>query len=97
MNFRTPCRYCPQYDGLIGQMTGYELLTMFARLRGVPESHVAGTVQEMVELMDLTQHASRPCGSYSGGNKRKISTAVALIGDPYVSLLSLMNTLPSCF
>jgi ABC-type multidrug transport system ATPase subunit len=35
----------------------------------------------------LQKFAHKPCGSYSGGNKRKLSLAIALIGDPPVVLL----------
>lgn len=35
----------------------------------------------------LTEYADRPCGTYSGGNKRKLSTAMAFIGEPPVVFL----------
>lgn len=33
--------YCPQFDALIDELTGKEQLTLYARLRGVPENEVA--------------------------------------------------------
>ncbi|KAK3103182.1 hypothetical protein FSP39_017082 [Pinctada imbricata] len=74
--------YCPQFDGLIEQMTGREILYMFARLRGVQEAMIKSTVDALVKALMLEKHADRECGTYSGGNKRKLSTAMALIGDP---------------
>lgn len=35
----------------------------------------------------LKEYADRPCGTYSGGNKRKLSTAMAFIGEPPVVFL----------
>lgn len=37
--------------------------------------------------MHLAGHADRTAGTYSGGNKRKLSTAIALVGNPSVILL----------
>ncbi|CAG2240533.1 ABCA3 [Mytilus edulis] len=71
--------YCPQFDALIDQMTGRETLTMFARLRGVSESQVKNVVVDLLDIMMLRQYADKECGTYSGGNKRKLSTAIALL------------------
>ncbi|XP_065175068.1 phospholipid-transporting ATPase ABCA3-like [Sycon ciliatum] len=84
--------YCPQVNGLIDLLTGRELLTMFARLRGVPERLIPGAVQKLIESLLLQKHADRPCGTYSGGNKRKLCTAIALVGDPPVVYLDEPTT-----
>ncbi|ESO85211.1 hypothetical protein LOTGIDRAFT_221435 [Lottia gigantea] len=79
--------YCPQFDALIDQMTGRETLYMYGRLRGVPGSHLKGVVNSLIDIMMLRKHADKKTGVYSGGNKRKLSTALALIGDPSFILL----------
>eukprot|EP00051_Salpingoeca_urceolata_P022285 m.359766 g.359766 ORF g.359766 m.359766 type:complete len:1971 (+) comp19951_c3_seq13:616-6528(+) len=84
--------YCPQFDALIGQLTGREMLTLYARLRGVQERDIAGLVQNLVERLDLVKYADRQCYSYSGGNKRKLSTAIALIGNPVIVFLDEPTT-----
>ncbi|XP_076108921.1 phospholipid-transporting ATPase ABCA3-like isoform X1 [Mytilus galloprovincialis] len=84
--------YCPQFDALIDQMTGRETLTMFARLRGVSESQVKNVVVDLLDIMMLRQYADKECGTYSGGNKRKLSTAIALIGDPQFVFLDEPTT-----
>jgi ATP-binding cassette subfamily A (ABC1) protein 3 len=38
-------------------------------------------------LIGLQEYENRQCGTYSGGNKRKLSTAMALIGDPPIIFL----------
>eukprot|EP00981_Chlorochromonas_danica_P000854 scaffold204_cov208-Ochromonas_danica.AAC.1 len=79
--------YCPQVDPLLDLMTGYETLRFFGRIRGIKEEILERRVQALVRQTGLLPHAHRPCGTYSGGNKRKLSLAVALIGDPKVLLL----------
>ncbi|XP_068200893.1 phospholipid-transporting ATPase ABCA3-like isoform X1 [Palaemon carinicauda] len=79
--------YCPQFDALLDQMTGRETLRMFARLRGVPEKQIDEVISSLAEQLLVTQHLENLCGNYSGGNKRKLSTGVALVGDPPLVLL----------
>lgn len=74
--------YCPQFDALIDQMTGEETLYMYARLRGIENSQIPNVVQNLIDTMMLRKHAVKQAGVYSGGNKRKLSTAISLIGDP---------------
>lgn len=84
--------YCPQFDALIGQLTGREMLQLYARLRGVSEEDLPELVQALIERLDLVKYADRQCYSYSGGNKRKLSTAVALIGNPPIVFLDEPTT-----
>uniref|UniRef100_A0A8C2XKY0 P-type phospholipid transporter n=1 Tax=Cyclopterus lumpus TaxID=8103 RepID=A0A8C2XKY0_CYCLU len=81
--------YCPQFDALSDLLTGREHLELYARLRGVPEESVA---QWGVKKLGLTQYAEREAGGYSGGNKRKLSTAISLIGAPPVIFLDEPTT-----
>ena len=41
----------------------------------------------MINALGLQRYAKKRCGTYSGGNKRKVSTAIALIGNPDVIFL----------
>jgi ATP-binding cassette subfamily A (ABC1) protein 3 len=94
-NLRTAQRrmgYCPQFDALIDLLTGEETLYMFARLRGVKSFLIPPIVNSLIELMSLQKHAKKPIYAYSGGNKRKLSAAVALIGDPSIILLDEPTT-----
>lgn len=52
------------------------------RLRPAPQTASLGLAR-----LGLPQYADRPAGTYSGGNKRKLATAVALVGDPAVVFL----------
>ena len=74
--------YCPQFDSIIDVMTGREMLELFARLRGMRPSEIPGEVNYWLEEIGITQYADRKCGTYSGGNKRKLNVAQALVADP---------------
>ncbi|MPC11282.1 ATP-binding cassette sub-family A member 3 [Portunus trituberculatus] len=74
--------YCPQFDAVLGELTGEETLMLLGRLRGISDISLPHSVSELIFLVGLTECAKRPSSTYSGGNKRKLSTAMALIGDP---------------
>ncbi|KAG8175444.1 hypothetical protein JTE90_026867 [Oedothorax gibbosus] len=84
--------YCPQFDALIDQLTGRETLTLFARLRGIPERLIAGQVSSLSELLTFNKHIDKQVKDYSGGSKRKLSTAIALVGNPPVIFLDEPTT-----
>ncbi|XP_047666267.1 phospholipid-transporting ATPase ABCA1 isoform X2 [Tachysurus fulvidraco] len=84
--------YCPQFDAINDLLTGREHLEFYARLRGVPEPHVAKVSQWGVKKLGLSQYAEQEAGGYSGGNKRKLSTAISLIGAPPVVFLDEPTT-----
>ncbi|KAF7656308.1 hypothetical protein LDENG_00043690 [Lucifuga dentata] len=84
--------YCPQFDAISDLLTGQEHLELYARLRGVPEESVTKVAQWGVKKLGLTQYAERQAGDYSGGNKRKLSTAISLIGAPPVIFLDEPTT-----
>lgn len=79
--------YCPQVDPLLDLMNGYETLWFFGRIRGIPIDILDARIKKLIKQVGLQRFALKPCGTYSGGNKRKLSLAVALIGDPKVLLL----------
>ncbi|XP_033630935.1 ATP-binding cassette sub-family A member 3-like [Asterias rubens] len=84
--------YCPQFDALIDQMTGRETLTMYGRLRGVPEAYIPDEVNRLLKILTIDPHADKLTKTYSGGNKRKLSTAIALMGDPPIIFLDEPTT-----
>ncbi|XP_056379091.1 retinal-specific phospholipid-transporting ATPase ABCA4 isoform X2 [Hyla sarda] len=84
--------YCPQFDAIDELLTGREHLQLYARLRGVPEEEVNMVAEWGIEKLGLKRYADQSAGTYSGGNKRKLSTAIALIGCPPVVLLDEPTT-----
>ncbi|XP_045141009.1 phospholipid-transporting ATPase ABCA3-like [Echinops telfairi] len=84
---RSRIGYCPQSDPLLNYMTGRELLIMYARLWGVPEPDIYVYVQVFLHSMHLEMKADSYIYTYSGGNKRRLSTVIALMGRPSVIFL----------
>ncbi|XP_037509948.2 phospholipid-transporting ATPase ABCA3-like [Rhipicephalus sanguineus] len=79
--------YCPQNNGLLEKLTAFEHLRLFAGLRGIHDNLVEEAVQTAVQFIDVEKHANKPCGTYSGGNKRKLSIGLAMLGNPRVIFL----------
>lgn len=75
---------CPQFDAM-DQLNVREHLLFYARVRGVVEPRQR--VEALIKGVGLTQFANRMAEKLSGGNKRKLSLAIALVGDPRVVLL----------
>lgn len=67
------------------QMTVYEHLVFYARVRGVPD--VKHNVEAVIKAVGLQLFTARMAAKLSGGNKRKLSLGIALIGNPTVVLL----------
>ncbi|XP_077492875.1 phospholipid-transporting ATPase ABCA3-like isoform X2 [Amblyomma americanum] len=85
--FQSKIGYCPQFDAQIDKLTGRETLELFALIRGVPVHRVPSVVTYMINLADLQAHADKTTEAYSGGSRRKLSIAMALIGNPPVVFL----------
>jgi ATP-binding cassette subfamily A (ABC1) protein 3 len=75
---------CPQFDAM-DTLTVTEHLDFYARIRGVPDP--AHNVKEVMRAVGLQTYANRMAQKLSGGNKRKLSLGIALMGNPSVLLL----------
>uniref|UniRef100_A0A8C1B8P0 P-type phospholipid transporter n=1 Tax=Cyprinus carpio carpio TaxID=630221 RepID=A0A8C1B8P0_CYPCA len=84
--------FCPQFDAIDDLLTGREHLHLYARLRGVPESEISRVAEWGIQKLGLFEYAGCTAGTYSGGNKRKLSTAIAMIGCPALLLLDEPTT-----
>eukprot|EP01017_Pseudomicrothorax_dubius_P046657 TRINITY_DN8255_c0_g2_i3.p1 TRINITY_DN8255_c0_g2~~TRINITY_DN8255_c0_g2_i3.p1 ORF type:complete len:1028 (+),score=239.16 TRINITY_DN8255_c0_g2_i3:182-3265(+) len=79
--------YCPQFDALLPNLTSKEHLYIYAAIKGIPAKYRDRVVQQKIAEMDLKNFENVPAGTYSGGNKRKLSVALAMIGNPPIILL----------
>ncbi|XP_070027820.1 ABC transporter A family member 1 isoform X2 [Nicotiana sylvestris] len=84
--------YCPQFDALLEFLTVQEHLELYARIKGVPEYELEDVVMQKLLEFDLMKHANKPSFALSGGNKRKLSVAIAMIGDPPIVILDEPST-----
>ncbi|SJX63695.1 related to ATP-binding cassette, sub-family A [Sporisorium reilianum f. sp. reilianum] len=82
----------PQFDGLDPLLTVREHLRTYARVKGVRATQRADNVAAVMHLTNLTQYAERRAGALSGGNMRKLSLAIALLGNPAVLLLDELSS-----
>eukprot|EP00742_Colponemidia_sp_Colp-10_P005314 GILJ01005677.1.p1 GENE.GILJ01005677.1~~GILJ01005677.1.p1 ORF type:complete len:1586 (+),score=373.31 GILJ01005677.1:210-4760(+) len=77
--------YCPQFDAIMDLLTPAEHLRLFAALRGVDETEEV--VDALIKSCALEKYRDIPAGQLSGGNKRKLSVAMSLIGGPSIVFL----------
>ncbi|XP_037671050.1 ATP-binding cassette sub-family A member 3-like [Choloepus didactylus] len=89
---RSQIGYCPQFDALLEHMTAREIMVMYARLWGIPEAKISSHVNHLLSSLNLEASADKLVYTYSGGVKRRLSTAVALMGKPSVIFLDEPST-----
>jgi ATP-binding cassette, subfamily A (ABC1), member 3 len=80
---------CPQFDAF-DALTVREHLTIYARLKGI--STVRADVDLILAKVGLPEYAEQLAAKLSGGNKRKLSLAIALLGESPQSYLSLVSS-----
>ena len=79
--------YCPQGDALSDLLTPRETLKLYAHLRGIKQPFDQTIVNALIYNLNLDRWADKPTKTLSGGNKRKLSIAVALVGNPAIVFL----------
>lgn len=79
---------CPQFDtGLWELLSGREHLHLFGSIKGIPASAIASEAARLLEDVKLTEAGDITAGAYSGGMRRRLSVALALLGNPKVRCL----------
>ncbi|XP_074649468.1 uncharacterized protein LOC141904723 isoform X2 [Tubulanus polymorphus] len=79
--------YCPQFDALDLQMTGLEILNFYGTLKGIKSKELKQSVDDIVKVLELQDYLDMVISQYSGGTKRRLSIAVALLGKPTLIML----------
>eukprot|EP01018_Ginkgo_biloba_P024056 Gb_37633 [translate_table: standard] len=83
---------CPQFDILWDALSAQEHLFLFASIKGIPMPAIKPDAQNLLSQVKLSEAANFRAGSYSGGMKRRLSVAIALIGDPKLVFLDEPTT-----
>jgi ABC-2 type transport system ATP-binding protein len=81
-----------QYAAVDENLTGFENLDMVGRLYHLGARASRGRAQELIELFDLTEAQNRPVKGFSGGMRRRIDLAGALVTRPRVLFLDEPTT-----
>ncbi len=81
-----------QYAAVDENLTGLENLTMVGRLYGAGRASAKTRGRELLERFDLTDAANRPVKTYSGGMRRRLDLAAALVAEPPVLFLDEPTT-----
>lgn len=68
-------------------MTVEEHLKFYVQLKGIPAGSRVEMVEDSIKQLGLQTHRKKSAGTLSGGNKRKLCVAIALIGSPQIILL----------
>lgn len=84
--------YCPQFDAIFEGMTVKEHLTFYAKMKGVYRSLRSRIIDKQIRDMDLEEYVNVRAEKLSGGNKRKLSVAMAMIGNPPIVFLDEPST-----
>jgi len=79
--------FMPQNDALYDDLSGEDNLKFFAELYGMKKSAIATRIDETLAIVDLADDRKKIVRNYSGGMKKRLSLAAALIHEPEVLLL----------
>jgi len=74
--------YLPQDFGIYPNLNAVEFLSYLAAARGISGRSASRRIDELLELVNLTDARKRPLGSLSGGMKQRVGIAQALLNDP---------------
>jgi ABC-2 type transport system ATP-binding protein len=81
-----------QYAAVDENLTGIENLTMVGRLYGMDRSMAKARATELLDRFDLSEAGGRPASTYSGGMRRRLDLAAALVAKPPVIFLDEPTT-----
>jgi len=81
-----------QYAAIDENLTGLENLVMVGRLYGMQRSAAKARGRELLAVFELTDAADRPAKTYSGGMRRRLDLAAALVAKPPVLFLDEPTT-----
>ncbi|CAK9289939.1 unnamed protein product [Gordionus sp. m RMFG-2023] len=84
--------YCSQDDSLDQLMTTVEILQFYSLIKGISREDVQSVVDWSITNLDLLGYEQKLIKNLSEGTKRKLSTAVALVGNPPIILLDEPTT-----
>ena len=79
--------YMAQSDALYEALSGQENLEFFGQLKGLSKKDLKDEIAHVAQVVDLTDRFNKAVACYSGGMKRRLSLAIALLGNPQLLIL----------
>ncbi|HGA3159895.1 TPA: ABC transporter ATP-binding protein [Streptococcus agalactiae] len=79
--------YMAQSDALYESLTGLENLLFFGKMKGIQKTELKQQITHISKVVDLENQLDKFVSGYSGGMKRRLSLAIALLGNPTVLIL----------
>jgi ABC-2 type transport system ATP-binding protein len=86
--------YCPEHEGVWEELSALELVTLLARLSGVPAGEAPRRARDALVALGLEKAMTRRLAGYSKGMRQRAKLAQALVHDP--DLLLLDEPLTGC-
>ncbi|MDV7718537.1 ATP-binding cassette domain-containing protein [Pediococcus ethanolidurans] len=79
--------YMAQTDALYEALSGRENLQFFGKMKGINKKNISTEIKHAAAVVDLTEDLSKRVSGYSGGMMRRLSLAIALLGEPELLIL----------
>ncbi len=85
--FRQKLGYMPQQQGIYGNMTAKEFLMYMSSVKGVKRSDAKKHIEQLLEIVNLSDVAGKKLAEFSGGMKQRVMLAQAVMNEPEVIIL----------
>ena len=87
VNYLKEIGFMPQQQNLYPTFSGLRFMYYMAALKGVSKKDADAQIPKLLKMVNLSEHADKKLGAYSGGMKQRILIAQSLIGNPRILIM----------